>query len=150
MLSGEGLNTRAYGAKAMLTMADGSRQYQELYPVRGYQSTMAPELFFGFPSTASIRQLTILWPSGKETLLTNVQPDQVLQLQEKDAAPSSIAPAAPTHRIFTDITRISGLDFKHKENDFVDFKEEVLLYERERDRMEARLRPTDKPGLGGD
>lgn len=127
-LTGEGMNTRAYGAKALLLMEDGTKQYQELYPVRGYQSSMPPELFFGFPSGASIRQLTVIWPSGKETVLTGVQADQTMNLQEKDAgAASAAAGVGPGPRLFTDITGSSGLIYRHQENDFVDFKAEVLL-----------------------
>ena len=125
-LSGEGLNTKAYGARAILTMADGTKQYQELYPVRGYQSTMAPELFFGFPAQATARQLTVIWPSGKRTVFTGVESDQILQLNEKDAVASE-EPVHQPYRLFTDVTKSSGLSFIHRENDFVDFKEEVLL-----------------------
>jgi hypothetical protein len=149
-LTGDGMNTYAYGAKALLLMADGSKQYQELYPVRGYQSSMPPEIFFGYPSSASIRQLTVIWPSGKGTVLTTVQGDQTLSLKEKDAAVLAAVPgvnsatagatstaratpaipgmgAKPTPRLFTDITERSGLIYRHQENDFVDFKSEVLL-----------------------
>jgi hypothetical protein len=147
-LTGEGSNTRAYGAKATLVLKDGMKQYQELYPVRGYQSSMPPELFFGIAATASIRELTVVWPSGKTTRLADVKPDQTLELVEKEGV---VAPAGPgvvaaggageagtgraegersgTGRaaLFTDVTRSSGLHFRHRENDFVDFKEEVLL-----------------------
>ncbi|WP_431212953.1 VCBS repeat-containing protein [Puia sp. P3] len=125
-LTGDGLNTRAFGAKATLETGDGIRQYQELYPVRGYQSTMAPELFFGFSRTASPKTLTVIWPSGKTTRLTDLQPDQILQLAEKDAGQGDPSPAKPA-ALFTDITEASGLSFHHHENDFVDFKAEVLI-----------------------
>ena len=94
--------------------------------MRGYQSTMPPELFFGYPAQAAVRQLTVTWPSGKITSLTDPQPDKVLQLEEKDAM-GSHTPAGQTGRLFTDITKTSGLNFTHRENDFIDFKEEVLL-----------------------
>jgi hypothetical protein len=125
-LTGDGLNTRAYGAKAILGTSDGMKQYMELYPVRGYQSAMAPELSFGFPKTVSAQTLTVIWPSGKTTRLTSVQPDQILQLAEKDAGPGGSSPAK-TAPLFTDITTASGLSFRHHENDFVDFKAEVLI-----------------------
>lgn len=125
-LTGEGMNTHAYGAKALLVTENGTKQYQELYPVRGYQSSMAPELFFGFPAGDSIRQLTIIWPSGKETLLSGIRSDTTMNLQEKDAGTASTK-ASARPRLFTDITQNSGLIYRHQENDFVDFKSEVLL-----------------------
>ncbi|HEX9511626.1 MAG TPA: VCBS repeat-containing protein [Puia sp.] len=143
-LTGKGLNTKAYGAKATLTTADGISQYQELYPVRGYQSSMAPELFFGFPKDQSIRQISITWPDDKETVLKDPAADQTLEVKEEDlpaagtrdsvaAAPgnqppaSPNQPAVPARKIFSDITASSGLNFRHHEDDFVDFKDEVLL-----------------------
>ena len=58
-LQGTGLNTKAYGAKVLLTTSDGVQQYQELYPVRGYQSTTTQELLFGFSAQLNIRQLIV-------------------------------------------------------------------------------------------
>jgi hypothetical protein len=126
-LTGTGLNTRAYGAKATLVTTDGAMQYQELYPVRGYQSSMAPELFFGFPKDKSIRDITIQWPDDKKTVLQAPTPDQVLTIKEQDA--DIAAPESPAHqkKIFTDITTRSGVALRHKEDNFIDFKDEVLL-----------------------
>ena len=128
-LSGEGLNTKAFGAKATLTTRDGMSQYEELYPVRGYQSSMVPELLFGFPKEQEILQLLIVWPDGKETLLKNVAPDQTLELKQSDASlpKENLAVTSPHKKIFTDVTATSGISFRHLENDFIDFKDEVLL-----------------------
>ena len=135
-LTGRGANTRAYGAKAILTTTDGMSQYEELYPVRGYQSSMPPELFFGFPRDQSIRQIKIIWPDDNVTVLADPSGDRVLELKEKDSAGSvahvasagSFAPpAGRSHRTFTDISNVAGLSFHHHEDDFVDFKDEPLL-----------------------
>lgn len=127
-LTGTGMNTAAFGAKAMLTTSDGLNQYQELYPVRGYQSSVAPEFFFGFPGDLSIKQFMIRWPDGRETVLKNVRPGQVMNLKQADAvAATDTVQQKGGERIFKDVTRESGIDFRHRENDFVDFKDEVLL-----------------------
>ena len=135
-LTGEGLNTRAFGAKATLVLKSGMKQYQELYPVRGYQSSMPAELFFGFPATDSIRELTVVWPSGRMTRLRDVSPDQILKVKEEGgeagatgatAGAGSEAAGVTARALFTDVTKSSGLFFRHRENDFIDFKEEVLL-----------------------
>ena len=129
-LTGAGLNTKAYGAKATLVTANGVLQYQELYPVRGYQSSMAPELFFGVPKDQSIREITILWPDGKKSVLQAPASDQVLALKETDGAVETTAtarPASPVKKIFSDITGRSGIAHRHEEDNFIDFKDEVLL-----------------------
>ncbi len=145
-LTGRAGNTKAFGAKATLTTTDGISQFQELYPVRGYQSSMAPELFFGLPAGGqAIRQIRIVWPDDQVTVLTDPVPDRILSLKESDSIPGpaaaqepvaspapgraslAIATPAPAHRLFSDITAGSGLSFHHHEDDFVDFKDEVLL-----------------------
>jgi enediyne biosynthesis protein E4 len=123
-LRGRGLNTHAFGAKAVLTTSDGVSQYQELYPVRGYQSSMPPELFFGFKKEQSIRSLSITWPDDSVTVLDAPQPDQTLTLTE--TAATVIRPFGPA-ALFTDITSTAGITFHHHENDFIDFKDEPLL-----------------------
>ena len=125
-LKGADANTKAYGAKILLTTTDGVQQYQELYPVRGYQSTTTQELLFGFSAQQAIQQIKITWPGGKETVLQNVQPDQVIELKQEEAKLSAVAAIISNHT-FSDITSASDLNFTHKENDFVDFKDEVLL-----------------------
>jgi hypothetical protein len=126
-LTGEGMNTKAYGAKVTLTTDDGNKQYQELYPVRGYQSTVTQELFFGFSKTNSIKQIEIVWPNGKETILKNVSPDQILQLKQSDASSKKENTLITSKKIFTDHTIASGISFTHHEDDFIDFKDEPLL-----------------------
>jgi hypothetical protein len=126
-LTGKGANTKAFGAKAILTTSDGMSQYQELYPVRGYQSSMAPELFFGFPKDQFIRQIRIIWPDDKETLLSRPAADRILELKETDTAAAFVPPAMHPRKRFTDITATSGLSFRHQEDEFIDFKDEPLL-----------------------
>jgi hypothetical protein len=133
-LKGRGLNTYAYGATATLTTTDGLTQYQELYPVRGYQSSMPPELFFGFKKEQSIRNITITWPDDSVTVVDAPQPDQTLNLTEAATTPTSPIASAPAAkattaatRLFTDITASAGITFHHHENDFIDFKDEPLL-----------------------
>ena len=47
-LTGEGMNTKAYGAKIEIITPDSLTQYQELYPVRGYQSTVTQDDFIWY------------------------------------------------------------------------------------------------------
>ncbi|MCW3091236.1 MAG: RNA-binding protein [Ferruginibacter sp.] len=123
---GEGLNTYAYGAKAML-ITNATKQWLELYPVRSYQSTISQELLFCFPLQDSIRQLIIEWPNDKETILQNIKSDQAIELKQSEAVARKETPAIPKAKIFTDITAKAGITFRHVENDFIDFKDEVLL-----------------------
>ena len=123
---GEGLNTKAYGTKVTLITNTGN-QYLELYPVRSYQSTVAQELLFGFAKQDQIKKVIVEWPDNKETILLNVAADQTIELKQSEATIKSNQASARSKPIFTDVTSTSGITFKHVENDFVDFKDEVLL-----------------------
>jgi hypothetical protein len=126
-LKGSGLNTAAFGSKVWV-YAQGTMQYAELYPVRGYQSTVSSDLHFGLGNSNLIDSMKVVWPSGKITLLKN-QHTQLITLAESDAKEMD-----QTLERFTKETlfkRIDaealGIDFAHQENEFVDFKVEVLL-----------------------
>jgi hypothetical protein len=84
-------------------------------------------LVFGFPASDSIQQVIIEWSDDKQTILTHIKPDQSITLSQSEASVKKINAPNQASRIFTDITEKSGLKFKHIENDFIDFKDEVLL-----------------------
>ncbi|HEY2726825.1 MAG TPA: VCBS repeat-containing protein, partial [Parafilimonas sp.] len=125
-LTGEGMNTKAYGVKIEITTPDSLTQYQELYPVRGYQSTVSQDILFGISSNTIIQQIKILWPNNKETILRNVNADQIIDVKETDAK-NVDEPVKNSAKLFTDVTDKTGLNFTHKGNDFIDFKAEPLL-----------------------
>lgn len=125
-LTGEGLNTQALGAKITVTTPDGNEQYQELYPVRGYQSTVMHDIIFGIAQNTTVASLKIIWPGGKQTVLHNINADQTLYLKQSEARAAENE-ATVSKKIFTDITASSGLNFIHRPNDFIDFKSEPLI-----------------------
>ncbi len=125
-LVGEGMNTHAYGAKAEITTPDKGTQYQELYPVRGYQSTVSQELLFGLSQNTLISEIKITWTDGKETVLKDVKADETITIKQNEA--QKIEPARTvSKKIFEDVSAVTGLNFVHKPNDFIDFKSEPLL-----------------------
>jgi hypothetical protein len=118
-------NRFAYGSKVWVYEKDRT-QYQELYPVRGYQSTVSPILHFGIPS-GKIDSLVIEWPSGKISRL-HPAPDQMLTLNEEDAREGNVFPKKIiSAAFFKEVSGQERINFTHKENDFIDFKGEVLL-----------------------
>ncbi|MCF0061852.1 VCBS repeat-containing protein [Dyadobacter chenwenxiniae] len=125
-LSGLGKNTQALGSKVWV-YANGTSQYAELYPVRGYQATMTSDLHFGLGKAAEIDSLKVLWPSGKVTMLVNPA-EKVLILKEPEEKEEPKKDTALLKTTFQKISAQSvGIDFIHQENEFVDFKVEVLL-----------------------
>lgn len=93
-LEGGGLNTEGIGAKLMLYQK-GRLQYLEEMPAQGYQSTVSAILHFGLGPDAGIDSLRIIWPVGREQLLTGIRADQLLTVNEKNANLFYHTPAAP-------------------------------------------------------
>ncbi|GJM36609.1 MAG: hypothetical protein DHS20C18_56100 [Saprospiraceae bacterium] len=124
-LAGEGLNTFALNAKVKIEHGE-TQQVQELTLTRGYFSSVEPGLHFGIGDAEKVDRVTITWPNGKSTVLENVKANQVLRLNQKDADGDALAVTQPITR-FKEIDNRLGVDFQHQENEFDDFKREILL-----------------------
>jgi hypothetical protein len=129
ILNGEWKNTNAVGADITL-YCNGKINYQELIPARGFQSSVDNRLHFGLGRTNLIDSMIVRWPSGKCTRLLEVTVNQFLTLKEKDASYNCLNIQKETYSsILQKVDKIYGLDFTHKENDFVDFERDRLLFE---------------------
>ena len=113
------------GTRLFLYTRDGC-QMQEYNQVRGYLSSVTPRLHFGLGEAEAIDSLVVHWVDGQKSVLTDVEPNQFLELsyntlsrktQEKEAKAGN--------RLFT--RRPLKNSFKHQENNFNDFEIEVLL-----------------------
>ena len=125
--SGASLNREGFGTKVYVRH-NGHMQYQFFTPFRGFLSTVEPLLHFGMDTLQSIDSVEIIWPDGKYQLLQNVKTNQTIVLKYSDGAPAIFQEntdnkVLPFERIPVD----GGLNFKHTENDFVDFKIQPLL-----------------------
>ncbi len=124
-LEGEGANR--YGVGAKVTLRSGERLFfQELMPSRGFQSSVDYTLTFGVGRLDTIRSVTVAWPDGRTSIELDVPTNQSLTIRQSAASSGVPAEPATPPPIFTDITTVVGLDFVHRENDFVDFHREPL------------------------
>ncbi len=127
-LEGEPANTGALGAQVTLFYPGGS-QYQELAPMRGFQSCVDPRLNFGLADVDQLDSLEVAWPDGSRTLLRQVAVDQFLSLRQEEANADFrvVAHEGPQGKIFLPRDP-AGLDFVHRENDFDDFDRDALIF----------------------
>ncbi|WP_422348431.1 VCBS repeat-containing protein [Flagellimonas sp.] len=125
-LQGKDGNTLAVGAKVILK-SDTLLLHQELYPARGFQSSVDPSLIFGLGSVQMVDNLKVIWPDGTVTVKSNIEANQTLQLAQTDAAVAEATEETSQTQYFSDITSDSLLVFNHIENMFVDFKRESLI-----------------------
>ncbi len=130
-LQGEGKNRFGIGTKVTLHY-NNTLSYQEQMPMRGFESTVDNRLNFGLGKTDKIDSVVIQWPDGKENLLKNVRPNQqitvkqsegILQPQALNLQPSTV------NTLFKESKDNYGIDFQHRENDFVDFDRDKLIFQ---------------------
>ncbi|HEY1166569.1 MAG TPA: VCBS repeat-containing protein [Chitinophaga sp.] len=126
-LKGRQPNTYAIGAKVSMKTGT-SMQCQELYPARGFQSTVDPRLHFGLGKDTIVDQLTVQWADGHTASFHHIKPDRIFTIDETQPGPDSAkVPALTFTPYFKDITQASGLNFTQQENQVVDFKYQPLL-----------------------
>lgn len=127
-LKGEGKNTFGIGAKVTVHY-NNTIAYQEQMPMRGFESTVDDRLNFGLGKTNKIDSVVVDWPGGKQSIVKNVQPNGQITVNQSEAKIKHQPPLInhqPT--IFTESKDNLGINFVHKENDYVDFDRDKLIF----------------------
>ncbi len=122
VLKGEGKNRNAIGSKIKINTTNYTLENQ---PTRGFQSSVDPRPNFGLKNSDSI-SVTVTWPSGKVTALENLKVNQTVTLLESEAKKTDNEGALKESLMFS--ASLNEIDFKHKENNFVDFHRDRLLH----------------------
>ena len=122
-LKGGDANTQGIGARISI-YTGGKRQYLEQMPTRGFQSSVTPILHFGLGADKTLDSLRIIWPRGKTQLLTHVQADRLLILDEKDAFAAGRQPGR-ARPLFIEMP--SPIAWTVTATDVNDFKRQPLL-----------------------
>lgn len=125
-LKGQMQNTFGLGSKVTVTTKDGNTQFQEFYPSRGYSSSVEPFLHFGIGQNEAVEKVEVVWFNGKKQVLTNVSANQRVDLKMENATEMATKPA-PTKKVFSNLSKEAGFNFKHQENSFNDYIDQVLL-----------------------
>ncbi len=84
-LKGSGGNTYGIGSKITL-YTNGTEQYKEQMPTRGYLSSVSPTLHFGLGRHTVVDSLRVIWPDGEVQILRGIKANQRLTLYQRDAA----------------------------------------------------------------
>lgn len=121
-----GQNILSYGAKVWIFTGD-EKQVLEVSPNRGYMSSSDPILHFGLGTQTTIDRLIATWPNGKYIEIKNVAADQLLTLDQQDATMGTPKILERPTSIFKDHTLQSQINFVHQENNYDDYKDEVLV-----------------------
>ncbi len=122
---GDSKNKQGLGNRVYIKTQE-STQMQELTLSRGFQSSVAPELHFGVNKLNKVEEVKVVWTSGKIEQLKNVGVNQTLVLEEKNASVQKTELEEAKTTLFTQSKSILS-NIKHQENEYDDFKDQVLL-----------------------
>lgn len=125
-LKGSDKNTFGIGAKAII-YHNGKMQMAENMVTRGFISSVEHNLFFGLGKDIVVDKVEVFWPNGNVNTFTNIEANRKLVAKFSDSKKSE----KKVEELETLITQVNpkdlGINFTHKENEFDDFEEEILL-----------------------
>jgi hypothetical protein len=127
-LAGNTGNINGIGAKVYVHTSKGT-QYLQQMPNRGFQSSVDHVLVFGLGKQTNIDSVVVIWPDDRKQVLGRVKANQELMLEHKNAD-GKFSPASapkPDSKPLMDVTRQVNLDYRHQENDFVDYNRDAML-----------------------
>ncbi|WP_229254199.1 VCBS repeat-containing protein [Dyadobacter sp. NIV53] len=125
-LDGENGNKYGIGTKVYVHQSKKTQMLQQTSS-RGFQSSVDMQLVFGLGSNPVIDSVTVIWPDDKKQVLNNVNADSSYVLKQKGAGILWIASHKKIKTAFADVTASSGIDFVHKEADYVDYNTNPLI-----------------------
>jgi len=127
----QNINTLAIGAKAFI-YTSGYNMFKEQTLVRGYQSSIEPILHFGLGKQSTIDSVVVVWPNQTSSRLLNIKANQTIEIIKEQSKNLNKNINNDTLRIDKGKTIFIEVDILpskhiHKENDFNDYKREVLI-----------------------
>ncbi|HLP96771.1 MAG TPA: VCBS repeat-containing protein [Saprospiraceae bacterium] len=124
-------NQQAIGARVWVYKHNGERLNAEAFPVRGYQSSLQAPLYLGIGDSSQVDSVHIVWPDRTYERWVKPVYNQTIEVAWKSGLPTfpfqQMAVSKKSAFVFEDITQSSGLDFKHVENQFIEFNREALI-----------------------
>jgi enediyne biosynthesis protein E4 len=124
---GNALNTNGLGALVSVT-SGGITQYQEIAPMRGFESCVDPRPNFGLLGDTATR-VEVRFPSGHTAVLTNVLSHQTILVHEHDAQPlPDVEISAPGVMLHFNVQNLPDASRPVMGRAYSDFDREPLLF----------------------
>ncbi|MGX1928504.1 VCBS repeat-containing protein [Flagellimonas sp. 2504JD4-2] len=130
-------NTFGIGTK-VYAYAQGRLQFKELYLSRGFQASSEPIIHFGFGLDEKVDSLKVVWPNRTYQILKDINTNQTLTISPENTKPfnyDGTKGQKPT--LFEKVDGALGIDFVHKEDNYIDFNREKLIPYKASDRGPA-------------
>lgn len=122
---GEVPNLEGIGSEVEL-FYQGQLQKQYFTPYRGYLSTVEHALHFGLGNVDQLDSVRVIWPNGTQQVLKEIRTNQEIILDQKNAKEIKKIKVETRSTLFREVDS-TGLEYTHKENEFVDYKIQPLL-----------------------
>lgn len=121
-------NKFGIGTKVFSYHKKGILQYKELYPVRGFQASSEPVIHFGYGEIEKIDSIRIVWPNQTSQILKQVEVNQTLIVKpEKNTKFLYDRLKSKSHLLFKKVPNNLGINFTHKEDNYIDFNRQKLM-----------------------
>ncbi|MEF3079838.1 VCBS repeat-containing protein [Winogradskyella poriferorum] len=125
-LIGDSTNVNAIGARVKIYSQDKT-QYLELYPSRGYQSSMGYQLNFGLGDEEIIDRIEVIWGDNSVLAMQDVEVNQTLVFNKEIFKFDGEMPVNVPQNWIQINPKDIGITYKHEENEFNDFALQTLL-----------------------
>ena len=119
-------NKFGVGNKIFLYTKNGL-QFQELSPMRGFQSSVDYRLNFGIGNISNVDSVKIVWNNNQESTLQNLKINSHHLIKEDNMIKSHNKNTSNKQKQILNQS-MSNIDYTHIENNFVDFDRERLLF----------------------
>ena len=119
-------NKFGVGNKNFLYTKNGL-QFQELSPMRGFQSSVDYRLNFGIGNISNVDSVKIVWNNNQESTLQNLKINSHHLIKEDNMIKSHNKNTINKQKKILSQS-MSNIDYTHIENNFVDFDRERLLF----------------------
>ena len=126
VLEGDGCNTKGVGSRVFLYSGE-QVQLHTYFPTQGYYSSLSNMLHFGLGDAGKADSIEVIWPDNRRQVFRDVTSGSRIRANRSEARQVPFVDATGPDPIFVELIKSNGLDFIHRENDFVDFKREPLL-----------------------
>ena len=119
-------NKFGVGNKIFLYTKNGL-QFQELSPMRGFQSSVDYRLNFGIGNISNVDSVKIVWNNNQVSTLQNLKINSHHLIKEDNMIKSHNKNTSNKQKQILSQS-MSNIDYTHIENNFVDFDRERLLF----------------------
>jgi enediyne biosynthesis protein E4 len=115
-------NQEKFAIGARVTVFAGDKHWtKEIFPVRGFQSSVDYKLLFGLGEMEKVDSVHVRWPSGKTSATRDVAINKVNVIKETGVKDILLSNPVPQ------FMEVNNIPFTHQENEFHDFNIQRLL-----------------------